>query len=96
MLEIEESEIEEGKMQEYKMDDKSVLVAKVDGEVYAINNICTHRGCSLSEGTFEGKVVTCPCHGTEFDITNGKVVKYLGKMSKVAEKIASIGLIKDA
>ncbi|WP_455283761.1 Rieske (2Fe-2S) protein, partial [[Eubacterium] cellulosolvens] len=35
---------------------------------------CTHRGCSLSEGTIEGTVVTCPCHAGSFDMTTGKIV----------------------
>ncbi|GAB1398969.1 hypothetical protein MASR1M66_04210 [Aminivibrio sp.] len=33
---------------------KSILIANVNGEYYAMGNICTHRGCSLSDGTLEG------------------------------------------
>lgn len=54
--------------------DEMVLVANIDGTLYAITDTCTHRGCSLSEGTIEGKEVVCPCHGGRFDLTTGKVV----------------------
>ena len=53
---------------------KQVLVANVAGELFAIENTCTHRGGPLNEGTLEGKVVTCPWHGGQFDVTTGKVV----------------------
>jgi nitrite reductase/ring-hydroxylating ferredoxin subunit len=41
---------------------------------YAIDNTCTHRGCPLAEGEVEGFTVTCPCHGSQFDIRTGRVV----------------------
>ncbi|MCL5985761.1 MAG: Rieske (2Fe-2S) protein [Actinobacteria bacterium] len=95
MLTIDESEVSEGQMREYKMDDKSVLVARVNGKFYAIGNKCTHRGCLLTTGVLEGLIVTCRCHGTKFDVSNGKVVAYVTKMSKIAAKLASFA-IKDA
>jgi nitrite reductase/ring-hydroxylating ferredoxin subunit len=92
VLTIDESEIIDGQMREYKIYDKSVLVARVDGKFYAINNKCTHRGCLLTNGTLEGLVVTCPCHGTKFDVSSGKVVEYVTKMSKIAAKLASFAI----
>jgi nitrite reductase/ring-hydroxylating ferredoxin subunit len=53
---------------------KPVAVANVEGQLFAFGDSCTHRGCSLSEGELSGTVVTCPCHGGQFDVTNGKVV----------------------
>lgn len=41
---------------------------------YAIDNTCPHRGCPLAEGHVEGFLVTCPCHGSQFDIRTGKVI----------------------
>ena len=55
--------------------DRKVAVANVDGELHAFDDTCTHRGCSLAEGTLDGKVVTCPCHGSQFDVTTGAVVR---------------------
>src|SRR3972149_1417214 len=38
---------------------------------YAIDNTCPHRGCPLAEGEVEKFLVTCPCHGSQFDIRTG-------------------------
>jgi nitrite reductase/ring-hydroxylating ferredoxin subunit len=91
MLTIDKDEVQEGKMRGYQMDGLPVLVAKVDGKTYAIKNRCTHLGCRLSEGQLEGLIVTCPCHGSKFDISNGKVVQYVGKWPRLLQR--GVGLI---
>jgi len=63
-----------GSMKKIQVNVEDALVANISGRIYAIVDTCTHRGCSLSEGTIEGNVVTCPCHGGRFDITTGKVI----------------------
>ena len=42
---------------------------------YAFGDTCTHRGCSLAEGELEATIVTCPCHGSQFDVTTGEVLR---------------------
>lgn len=65
-----------GKMVGAELNGKPILVANVDGKYYAIGNKCTHMGCSLSDGSLkEGGIVQCPCHGSNFDVKTGKVVK---------------------
>jgi 3-phenylpropionate/trans-cinnamate dioxygenase ferredoxin subunit len=52
-----------------------VAVGNVNGRFYAIDDTCTHEQCSLAlEGTLEGTVVTCGCHGAQFDVTSGAVL----------------------
>jgi nitrite reductase/ring-hydroxylating ferredoxin subunit len=51
-----------------------IAVANVDGQLFAFDDVCTHEECSLSEGLLEGTVVTCPCHGAQFDVRTGEVV----------------------
>jgi nitrite reductase/ring-hydroxylating ferredoxin subunit len=68
------SDFSSGSMKKVQVNEEDVLVANISGRVYAIVDTCTHRGCSLSEGTIEGNVVTCPCHGGRFNITTGKVI----------------------
>jgi nitrite reductase/ring-hydroxylating ferredoxin subunit len=51
---------------------RAIALAHVDGRIYAINNTCLHRGGPLGEGLLEGKAVTCPWHGWQFDVTSGK------------------------
>ncbi len=46
---------------------KTLALFNANGTFYAIDNVCTHMGCALGEGTLEGTVVTCPCHGSNFD-----------------------------
>ena len=50
-------------------------MANADGGFFAIDDTCTHEQCSLAaEGTLEGTVVTCGCHGAQFDVTTGAVL----------------------
>lgn len=52
-----------------------VAVANANGRLFAIDDTCTHEQCSLvEEGTLEGTVVTCGCHGARFDVTTGAVL----------------------
>lgn len=44
------------------------------GTFYALDNRCTHVGGPLGEGAVEGTRVTCPWHGSVFDITTGQVI----------------------
>lgn len=50
-----------------------VLVAWVDGEVFAIEDACNHAGASLAEGWVEGDCVVCPMHGYVFELRTGKL-----------------------
>jgi nitrite reductase (NADH) small subunit len=67
-------ELGAGQIRELQVEGKAVAVANVAGKIYAISNTCLHRGGPLGEGTLEGKVVTCPWHGWQFDVTDGKAV----------------------
>jgi nitrite reductase/ring-hydroxylating ferredoxin subunit len=70
------SALTQGKMAGAELGGKHILVVNVEGKYYAIGNKCTHIGCSLSDGELkEGGVVRCPCHGSNFDVKTGKVLK---------------------
>lgn len=66
------AELPPGAIKEAKVGLREVALANVGGKVYAINNTCLHMGGPLGEGTLEGKIVTCPWHGWQFDVTTGK------------------------
>jgi nitrite reductase/ring-hydroxylating ferredoxin subunit len=53
---------------------KRIALFNVDGDLFAIDDICTHRGGPLSEGMLVGTEVTCPWHGAVFDVTSGGVL----------------------
>jgi nitrite reductase/ring-hydroxylating ferredoxin subunit len=68
-------QIPAGTMKSFTIEGKSILVANIDGKFSAIGSKCTHAGGDLSKGKLEGKIVTCPRHGSQFDVTSGKRVK---------------------
>jgi 3-phenylpropionate/trans-cinnamate dioxygenase ferredoxin subunit len=68
-------DVNEGEMAAFDLTGKRVAVAHVDGSFYAFGDVCTHARCSLAEGELEGETVTCPCHGSQFDVTTGAVLK---------------------
>ncbi|MBV8513708.1 MAG: Rieske (2Fe-2S) protein [Acidobacteria bacterium] len=69
------TEIPVGTIKEVNIGRTALAVANIGGTYHAINNTCLHRGGPLGEGTLEGKIVTCPWHGWQFDLTNGKSVE---------------------
>ncbi len=48
-----------------------VLLCNVEGEIYAIEDVCTHDGGELDQGELEGNRIMCPRHGAYFDVTTG-------------------------
>ena len=56
------------------LNDQEILLTKVDNGYYAISNKCPHMGGSLFKGTLEAGVITCPRHGSKFDVKTGKAL----------------------
>jgi 3-phenylpropionate/trans-cinnamate dioxygenase ferredoxin subunit len=54
-----------------ELDDQLVVVIHTAGHFYAIDDVCTHDGGPLGEGTLEGYSIACPRHGAKFDIRTG-------------------------
>lgn len=53
--------------------DAPVLLLRHGDGLHALHDRCSHRGCSLSAGQVEGELITCPCHGSRFDVRDGSV-----------------------
>jgi len=70
VAEIQEFEKIDKKLIE--LDDKKILLTKVEGNYYAISNKCPHMGGSLYKGTLQDGVITCPRHGAKYDAKTGK------------------------
>lgn len=77
-LAARQGDIPEGQIREFEVDGKSIAIASVSGKLFAINSICLHHGGPLGEGDLEGCVVSCPWHGWQYDVTNGKLVQEPG------------------
>lgn len=83
------SDFPKGMMRAVLLESIEVLVANIDGKFYAINNKCPHMSGKLSRGVIEGTTVTCPLHGSQFDITTGKNTRWL-KGSGLISSISKI------
>lgn len=68
-------DLEDGELMAIEVDGEPVCLAKVDGEVYAFTDDCTHIGGPLNEGELDGDVLTCPWHGAQFNVRTGKVLR---------------------
>jgi 3-phenylpropionate/trans-cinnamate dioxygenase ferredoxin component len=64
-------DLADGKPHRFEVDGTSLCLAAVDGEVFAIHDVCTHAEVSLSEGTLDGTVIECFLHGATFDLRTG-------------------------
>jgi nitrite reductase/ring-hydroxylating ferredoxin subunit len=64
-----------GELRSFKVRGREILAVNIEGNVYCLDGRCTHAGSPLFEGTLEGNVLTCPWHYSQFNITNGAVVR---------------------
>ena len=68
------SSLDDGEMIGVELDGENILIANVDGEIYAVSDLCTHEEVLLSWGWLDEKQVECSAHSSLFDITDGNVV----------------------
>jgi nitrite reductase/ring-hydroxylating ferredoxin subunit len=69
------AEVADGALAAFDVDGVRVAIANVDGTFHAFGDTCTHLQCSLAEGRLDGTVVTCSCHGSQFDVTTGALLR---------------------
>lgn len=66
------SQLPEGKMLRVNTAQHCILLANIAGQVYAIDNTCTHEDASLYNGALKGECVECPLHGSRFSFKTGE------------------------
>lgn len=69
-------EMKDGELKMVKAGEREVLLAKVGQTYYAAEGRCPHMKGDLSRGTLSGTVITCPLHGSRFDLRDGSVVQW--------------------
>ncbi len=69
-------ELNPGEMMYVEVGDEPVCLINLDGEYFALNDICTHQDASLSDGTIDGEELECPLHGGVFNIRTGEPVAF--------------------
>ncbi len=66
-----------------------LLLSRIDGKVCGVIDKCTHLGMPMRKGEFDGRVITCPFHGSRFDIATGENLDWVsGVMGMKAPKWA--------
>ena len=64
-----------GAVRVFDVRDREIALCNVGGDLYAIDNVCTHDGGSLDQGEVMGYEVECPRHGARFDVRSGEVTE---------------------
>ena len=67
------SDIPPGRVRVVELEEEDVALCNVDGEIYAVANVCTHDGGPLGDGYLLGDEIECPRHGARFDVRTGEV-----------------------
>ena len=65
------NEIPPGAKKVVEVDGALVVIVNLDGEFYAIEDVCTHDGGPLGEGDLDDGQIICPRHGARFDVRTG-------------------------
>ena len=65
------TQIKPGKMLRANVDGVPILLANVEGTIYAVDDMCSHEDASLYNGALKGNCVECPLHGSHFDLRTG-------------------------
>ena len=73
-LACKESDVGNGTAVVAEVSGKRLAICNTGDGIYAIDDICTHDGGSLDQGTLMGKQIECPRHGARFDVTTGRVM----------------------
>ncbi|MEU6401938.1 non-heme iron oxygenase ferredoxin subunit [Streptomyces sp. NPDC046985] len=66
------SELEEDVPKRVELDGTPVCLVRTEGEVFAINDVCSHANVSLAEGEVDDCHIECWLHGSSFDLRSGK------------------------
>lgn len=69
-------ELDDGTMMRLTIDENEILVARIGDKYYSADNRCPHMGGNLSQGKLDGTIITCPRHHSQFDLTDGHVIRW--------------------
>ena len=68
------SDVPPGSMKAVLAGQENVALINLDGQIFALDDTCTHAYCSAAAGEQEGDRVTCLCHGSSFSVRTGEVL----------------------
>jgi 3-phenylpropionate/trans-cinnamate dioxygenase ferredoxin subunit len=67
-------EVAPGQVRVFDVQGRGIALCNVDGDFYAIDDVCTHDGGPLDQGEIDGHQIECPRHGARFDVRNGRAL----------------------
>jgi 3-phenylpropionate/trans-cinnamate dioxygenase ferredoxin subunit len=88
-------DLTDGMMKRVVLGEQDIIIARVEGKFYAAQGRCPHMRAYLSRGKLNGTAVTCPLHGSRFDLKTGKVVRWVtgkGIMSMMGRLMSMLGV----
>jgi 3-phenylpropionate/trans-cinnamate dioxygenase ferredoxin component len=71
------AEFKDGTRKKVTVEGQEIMIARVGDDYYAVASRCAHMGGDLSAGTMDGIIVTCPRHGSQFDIRTGQNLRWM-------------------
>jgi 3-phenylpropionate/trans-cinnamate dioxygenase ferredoxin subunit len=83
------TDVKPGTMKKIMVEGHEYLLARSKDVYYCTDAYCPHLGGDLSQGSLNGHVLTCPLHHSQFDISNGRVLRWTdlsGTILTVAKK----------
>ena len=89
---LKKNELSSGQMRALRIENRELLVARANDRYLVSEARCPHLGGKLAEGKLEGTIVTCPLHGSQFDLQDGKVLRWTnwsGALSKIGQAVKS-------
>lgn len=69
------ADVPPGKMKSFVVKNKRLLIANVEGTLFATQDLCTHDNGPLGDGELAGEEVECPRHGARFNVKTGKATQ---------------------
>jgi 3-phenylpropionate/trans-cinnamate dioxygenase ferredoxin component len=70
---VEQTALADGEHVVVDVEGTEVAVFKIDGQFYAIKDVCTHDGAEIASGELDGDEIICPRHGARFCVKTGEV-----------------------
>lgn len=67
------TDIPDGAARTFTVESSRIAVTRVQGRLYAVQDLCTHDGGPLASGQLDGFEIQCPRHGARFDVRDGSV-----------------------
>jgi len=82
--------LSDGQITEARGEGIRLLVARVEGKYYTAQALCPHMKGNLARGKLDGFIITCPLHGSQFDIRDGSNIAWVAALPRLAQKAVGV------